>query len=520
MEPLLFELEGNPKPKAKEGIRRYTWLIVIIAVILATVIVAGVVALVLVLVFVVARTTHSDSFSVSGELPASSRRGVSGNVDYLYAVNACPSLYYDDENRILAEVGSNGKFNVTLSKDYPWILVFIDSSQVGVDMIKYTFLAKEINTVYGMSNCSSHIHLGKLVVNGNKAKLKVDAYEDYITKLGLTVDSADYLATIDSTTLRYSNPDVDGDGILDLEQTDLPEHINIWIWVHYVYGTLSTNYLTDYVKQKKEVPYDDIALHFVYTGPELSFSEIEDGLKDVYMTAPEKWTLHWTDNGDLDPVDHAEYNSTFDGGDGHNPYGTMIFDYIDHPDMNSHINFKITFDHSISNPPEGTYTYRFFSDEASSSADETLTFPFVNLPEDTQSTDGFVFPFPVFRTNSEGVIRGYDYKWKSYDKENEKFIDATKDELELKLGRNEAQIKWCNDIGTIDGCDEINVHPYRLHYVLDSFVDMDENHNANNILLEELVQVQISYTTISGMTIKIMIEDNDGNTHMFFPQGE
>jgi len=461
--------------------------------------------------------TIRESFLLYGMIPIDSSRRSIKTIDWVYAVNTCPSVGYG-ENKKLGKIWNSKYFNLTLDTDYPWILIFIDSSKIGSNMIQYMFKAKEINTIYSTLNGSSVVDLGTLVLNGdNRARLSNNMYNNYISSLGLSMSNAEYLSTIDSTTLRYSNPDIDGDGVIDLKQTDLPE-INMWIWVHYIYGPMSINYLTNYVKKKLEIPSTTIPLKFVYTGPELSFNGITDNLdnlKEVYKQAPEKWILRWSDNGQME-IDHAVYNSEYSGGVD-DPYNTMIFDYINDPTTNSHINFKITFDYDIINPPEGTYTYEFYMDETSETPDEILTFTHVNLPENTEQTNGYVFPFPIFMTDAKGKIIGYSYEWKKYVKTESKFIKARKEDIEMRLGRNLAQIKWCDEIGGTDGCDELNIDPYKSGYKLKSSVKRDSNHNGRKIPLKDIIQLQISYTTISGMTIKIMIEDSNGNTHGFFP---
>jgi hypothetical protein len=472
-------------------------------------------------------TTLSELFNVTGDLPSNSsrRRGLS-NVDYLYVVNAAPLSHASDSlHTQLIPVNESGSFEVQLIKNFPWIFIFIDSSKTGSDMIQYIFKAEELCAIYGTKNTNDTVNLGTLILNGTNMKLNTELYQGYLGDLDLDNNEASILSMLDKTTLRYSNPDVEGDTNIDIEQTDLP-NMQIWLWLHYLYGNLSTNYLTNYIKQELEIPYTNIDMNFVYTGPELMINNIigNEHVKDLYRTAPEKWILRWTDSGDL-TIDYAEYNQSFSGDSGgENTYGyqTMIFDYLN--TTWEHLSLKITFNRSIDNPPEGTYTYEIYEYENNTTPNETLTFVYVNNPEDTKATNYHIFPFPrPFNLDANNKIEGFDYIWKIYNESSQSFTTATSKEIEIRIGRNPAQIKWCNNI-TIEsetptnlGCDELSFTPYNLDFETSGTVTREITSSFEKILLSELVQVQLSYTTIGGITFKVMIENTDGDTHGFFP---
>ena len=44
------------------------------------------------------------------------------------------------------------------------------------------------------------------------------SYDDLLSGLGLSAAAAEYLGSVDDLSLRYANPDIDGDGKIDLEQ--------------------------------------------------------------------------------------------------------------------------------------------------------------------------------------------------------------------------------------------------------------------------------------------------------------
>ena len=181
---------------------------------------------------------------------------------------------------------------------------------------------------------------------------------------------------------------------------------------------------------------------------------------------------------------------------------TMVFDYLD--SKWEHVSYKITF--SENNPPEGTYVYTFEFEHPSQVKE--MTFPYVNLPEDVLDTQTLLMPFPVFLEETHKI----EYEWMQYD--GDSFRRATKKEIEMRLGRNLAQIKWCKVMGGNEGCDEVNFRPYPK-FDTSGKIKYKPHYN---ITIAEIVELELSYTSISGMTFKMIIEDSDGNTHGFFPQ--
>jgi hypothetical protein len=134
-------------------------------------------------------------------------------VSHVMAVN--PSS--QDLHRTLAPVGTDGSFAVDLEPGHPWVLVFLDSSQVGSDMICGIFRASELDTLAPADPGSTD--LGMVTMTDGHATAGI-AYADLLTALHLSSDAADLLGASDDVCLRYVNPDIDGDGMIDLEQSD------------------------------------------------------------------------------------------------------------------------------------------------------------------------------------------------------------------------------------------------------------------------------------------------------------
>ena len=132
-------------------------------------------------------------------------------VTHVMAVN--PSS--QDHGRILAPVTASGAFTLDLAPGHPWVLVFVDSSRVGADMIAGVFRASELDSIAPTMPGSAD--LGMVEVTAGTATAGI-AYDDLLAALHLSSAGADFLGASDDVCLRYVNPDIDGDGKIDLQQ--------------------------------------------------------------------------------------------------------------------------------------------------------------------------------------------------------------------------------------------------------------------------------------------------------------
>jgi hypothetical protein len=119
--------------------------------------------------------------------------------------------------RSLAAVGADGSFKLSVEAGRPYVLVFVDRSAVGADMVVGVFRAGTLDTV--APSIAGHLDLGMTMVDpATQTASSGVAYDALLAQLGISPEAAEYLGAIDDLSLRYANPDIDGDGVIDMEQ--------------------------------------------------------------------------------------------------------------------------------------------------------------------------------------------------------------------------------------------------------------------------------------------------------------
>ena len=117
--------------------------------------------------------------------------------------------------RTLAAVGTDGSFELAVKPGTPYVLVFVDDTAVGADMVVGIFRAGTLDSI--APQLAGHLELGDVSVDPTTQTATSGVpYDDLLASLGLTAAGAEYLGSIDDLSLRYANPDIDGNGVIDL----------------------------------------------------------------------------------------------------------------------------------------------------------------------------------------------------------------------------------------------------------------------------------------------------------------
>ncbi|HEX2879437.1 MAG TPA: hypothetical protein VHO25_07860 [Polyangiaceae bacterium] len=142
--------------------------------------------------------------------------GSDRNISHVMALNPEAS----SPRRTLVEVESDGSFQLDVETGLPYVLVFIDASAVGAEMVVGIFRAQTLDTL-APSVDGGELDLGEVSMDEGSGSANAGiGYDALLAQLGLSAEAAEYLGAIDDLSLRYANPDLDGNGTLDV----LEEH--------------------------------------------------------------------------------------------------------------------------------------------------------------------------------------------------------------------------------------------------------------------------------------------------------
>lgn len=395
-----------------------------------------------------------NDFNISGQvsnLSSSISGGAKAKVvsaDYVYAVNIGSRAYLD---RKKVAINQDGSFSIQLTKGESWILAFIDSTQVGFGMVKGIFKAEQLDAIAPkQSTPSIGTEVGTLTVDEfGEAKLPPEMYVTYTGNLGLTLTEASELALMDDYSLRYINPDIDANGLIDIDEANGIE-FSLTSWQDYLYDHGNEEALLDSVRAGQELPFDRPVTYRGGSGPKLSIQQMDNG---VFSTIPGKWTLSWTDNGN------------YTGGSSVT-WATNITDTIWTELSDGYLNYSVHFPNTVTDIPDGTYTYQFYATSADTSPAKILTVTPVKTMDDASNVTNFIFPFPILHVNSNDDITSMSYtmmKWESGG-----FVPATSSEIELFIGHGEMQVSWDGATGGIG----VNFDPANLNYEATGTIDL------------------------------------------------
>lgn len=159
-------------------------------------------------------TDGGGGFQISGRVPATSKLRVAGpnraitHVMAVQPISASPI-------RTIAEVGADGAFSLAVTPGQPYVFVFVDANAVGADMAVAMFRSGSLDTVSPQQD--GHLDMGMVAIDPTtQAATPGTDYATVISELGLDPAAAEYLGSVDDLSLRYANPDIDGDGVIDL----------------------------------------------------------------------------------------------------------------------------------------------------------------------------------------------------------------------------------------------------------------------------------------------------------------
>jgi hypothetical protein len=322
--------------------------------------------------------------------------------------------------RVVSPVGADGAFTLALEPGHPWVLVFVDSSRVGADMIAGIFKASTLDTV--APTMAGTGDLGMVAVMPDGTAAAGIAYNDLLLALHLSSDDADLLGASDDVCLRYVNPDIDGDGVIDQMQPGhgflLDFHVHFGMRVGMPTGPTGAS-----------ATIDDILGNFLPSTTPITYGGV-----GIYVTQPAAFS----------PVDASTAWATFDepityypGGSNPSARTAPAGDRIPGSDLmlsgGGDARSEGISAAAGADMPQGTYAFGVGT--------HTLTFTNVRTHSDAQLTAAVNFIMPFIRLvpsdatcTSSCAIAAIDFQWMKRDAGN--WVPATASELSLIVGES------------------------------------------------------------------------------------
>lgn len=154
--------------------------------------------------------TNSDpnAIPVTGSLSLSTLALTTGAVSHVIAVDT------ESGKVAYAEVKTDGTFELGIGKEHPWVISYVDDSKSGSDMIVSSFASDSLDTL-SPGKDTTKVELGAVDVSAAKATMGLSA-TDLLTSIGMSAGAAATMGSLDDVSLRYSNPDIDNNGKIDV----------------------------------------------------------------------------------------------------------------------------------------------------------------------------------------------------------------------------------------------------------------------------------------------------------------
>jgi hypothetical protein len=314
--------------------------------------------------------------------------------------------------RVLAPVTSDGHFALDVNFGHPYVLVFLDGKAVGTDMVVAVFRARTLDTLTPLSQ--GDIDLGDVTTRSGTATASVP-YDALLAQMGISAVGAEYLGSIDDLSLRYANPDIDGDGVIDLEQPGHEFQLDFHLRAQMRTGAggeiLRVSDLTDQFLPETASP--DFNLASIYA---------------LYPTAYDGTRYVGSDGRTL--TNGAAFGAV--GRDGARAAESSSFSPLGFgdragwgPDYNWGTNPSLEMPGSGGTPVTLTFTL--------GASGHTLTFPNV-LTRTHASLAAYNTPVPLVRFNTTGgVITSVQYRWVNRSLPSS-WTPCTAEELDLVVG--------------------------------------------------------------------------------------
>lgn len=140
---------------------------------------------------------------------------VEHSVTHVMAVNPATA----NPVRYLSPIAADGTFAIGVDLNTPWVFVLVDSHQVGKDMVAGVFRGSAFDLDSLAALKPAVVDLGVVNVDEATGAASVSTpTATLLSALGLSDAAATLLGSMDDISLRYVNPDIDGNGKIDVQE--------------------------------------------------------------------------------------------------------------------------------------------------------------------------------------------------------------------------------------------------------------------------------------------------------------
>lgn len=122
--------------------------------------------------------------------------------------------------RYLQPVAADGTFAIGVDLNTPWVIVLVDSHYSGADMVAGVFRSSDLDLDSVAASAPGSVDLGDVNVGDDLVASASVTTSNLLTALGLSRAAATLLGEMDDISLRYVNPDIDGNGTIDVLEPD------------------------------------------------------------------------------------------------------------------------------------------------------------------------------------------------------------------------------------------------------------------------------------------------------------
>ena len=321
-------------------------------------------------------------------------------------------------DRVLVEVQEDGSFTLDVAPGRPYVLVFIDASRVGTDMVVAVFRAQTLDTLAPLE-AEGSVDLEQVGIDeATQTATAGTSYDSLLEQLGLSPEGAEYLGAIDDLSLRYANPDVDGNGVLD-ELEDLRITLDFHLRSNVQKGSSGQN-----------LRFSDMTdTFFAESGPDVA--TLIFNLCSIYVLYPS--SLDTTQYVATPPTAELQNGGAFTAthSDGSDVFAPSSFSFLALSEITGwgpdySVDQGVEMPGSAASPA----ALNFYL----AAVETTLTFSNVLTKSAAElAAEGTLMPFLKFNTEG-GLITSIDYKWMK--KAGGAWLQATAEEVGLVVNDN------------------------------------------------------------------------------------